>query len=314
MRTLLLATLLVLRASLPAGAADPPHAPAPDIETPATLDLPHMPDDATVAQLLWSRSPDLVEARARMETARGELLRAGFRPNPAVDATWGTIPIGPKNPAGLSSPLKNVPNYAIGLSTLVEIAKRGPRKRAANSAYEAATLDAYELLRQRWYDLREREGEVAAGRVRVEALTDLLAGAHSLTLLQRQRSARGDVAGLDADRAALDESKFDANLQDERQKLAEAVLACGRVAGVPCTPFDDASGAEAFLASGLAPPDAGDLDARPDLLALTAQRRSAECARYSAAPGSVARDRHGSRERSRRSRARSSGRGETRPA
>ena len=55
-------------------------------------------------------------------------------------------------------------------------------------------------------------------------------------------------------------------------------LACGHVAGVPCTPFDDATGAEALLARGLAPPDAGDLDARPDLRALTAQRRSAEAA------------------------------------
>ena len=87
---------------------------------------------------------------------------------------------------------------------------------------------------------------------------------------------RGDVAGLDADRAALDETKFQANLSDERQKLAEAVTECAHVAGVPCRPFADAAGAEALLASGLAPPDAGDLDARPDLRALTAQRRSAE--------------------------------------
>jgi cobalt-zinc-cadmium efflux system outer membrane protein len=119
---------------------------------------------------------------------------------------------------------------------------------------------------------------VASGRVRVAALTDLVEGAHALTVLQRQRADRGDVAGLDVDRAALDEGNFEANLQDERQKLAEAVMACTRVAGVPCVPFDDAAAAEAFLATGLAPPDAGDLDARPDLRSLTAQQHSAEAA------------------------------------
>jgi len=266
------ALLLVLLALAPAVYA----ADVPDQSAPAgPLDLAHLPDDAALAQLLWARSPDLVAARTKMAAARGEVVRAGLLPNPSLDGSWNTIPVGQTNPPGLSSPLANVPNYAVSLSTLVEIAKRGPRQQAARGALDAATLDAYELLRQRWYDLRERTAEVAAAEERVAALNDLVGDAHRLTELQRARAGRGDVAGLDADRAALDENKFQANLSDQRQKLAEAVAECGHVAGVRCEPFADAPQATAYLATGLVPPDAGDLDARPDLRSLAAQERSA---------------------------------------
>jgi outer membrane protein, heavy metal efflux system len=265
--------LFILVLATPAGAQDPSATP-PDL--PAALDLGHMPDDAMLAQLLWGRSPDLVAARAKIATARGDVVRSKLLPNPSLDASWNTIPVGKTNPPGLSAPLDNVPNYAFSLSELVEIAKRGPRQRAARSALDAATLDAYELLRQRWYDLRERIAEVAAARVRVAALTDLQTDAHRLTELQRARAARGDTAGLESDRAALEEIKYQANLSDERQKLSEALVACAHVAGVPCQPFTDASQASAYLENGIVRPESEDLEARPDLRSLAAQQQSAE--------------------------------------
>ena len=240
--TCLLALSPVARAAEPAAAPDPTAPRAEDL--PPALDLARMPDDAVMAELLWGRSPDLVAARAKIVTARGDLVRAKLLPNPSLDASWNTIPVGKTNPPGLASPIDNVPNYAFSLSELVEIAKRGPRQRAARSALDAASFDAYELLRQRWYDLRERIAEVAAARVRVAALTDLQSDAHRLTELQRARAARGDTAGLDerSRRARGDQVRG----QPER-RAAEAVrgarLVCtrgrravpavrGRVAGV----------------------------------------------------------------------------------
>src|SRR5262245_23816969 len=161
--------LLVLLALAPAVyAADVPDGSAPA----GPLDLAHLPDDGALAQLLWTRSPDLVSARTKIAAARSDVVRAETLPNPSLDASWNTIPIGQTNPPGLSSPLANVPNYAVSLSTLVEIAKRGPRRQAARGSLDAATLDAYELLRQRWYDLRERSAEVAAAEERGAALSD----------------------------------------------------------------------------------------------------------------------------------------------
>jgi len=272
--------LCVLLLAQGARAEEPPATSEPSAPRaeglPQTLDLARMPDETVLAQLLWSRSPDLVAARTKIATARGDVVRSKLLPNPSLDASWNTIPIGKTNPPGLSDPLGNVPNYAFSLSTLVEIAKRGPRQRAASSALDAATLDAYELLRQRWYDLRERIAEVAAARVRVSALTDLQSDAHRLTELQRARAARGDTAGLESDRAALEEIKYEANLSDERQKLSEALVACAHVAGVPCEPFTDLSQASAYLETGIARPESGDLEARPDLRSLAAQQQSAE--------------------------------------
>jgi len=263
--------LVFLLALAPAASAG--GAPAGE-QAPASLDLGRMPDDRTLAQLLWARSPDLVTARSKLASARSEVVRADVLPNPSLDASWNTIPVGRTNPPDLSDPLEQVPNYAVSLSMLVEIAKRGPRQRAARSGFEAAALDTYELLRQRYYDTLERIAEVAAAQVRVAALGDLVGDAHRLTELQQERTRRGDAPGVDADRAALEEDKYAGTLRDERQKLAEGLVACGHTAGVPCRPFADAKDASAYLSRGIrAAP--GDLDTRPDIRSLAAQQASA---------------------------------------
>jgi len=272
--TFLLVVALVSMASATEPPATPPGSAGAADEAPATLDLGQVPSDATLAQLLWSRSPDLVAARAKIVSAQSDVVRSKLLPNPTLDASWNTIPVGQTTPPNLSDPLNQVPNYAFSLSTLVEIAKRGPRQRAARSAYDAATLDAYELLRQRYYDLLERIAEVGAAQVRISALGDLAQSARALSQLQRDRASHGDVSGIDVEKAALEEEKYGANLSDERQKLAEALVACAHVAGVPCTEFRDARQASVFLSTGVNAPG-GDPDQRPDLRSLAAQQESA---------------------------------------
>src|SRR4051812_14561405 len=90
------------------------------------LRLSALPDDAELAAMVWQLAPELVPERGRGETARAEALRAHVLPNPALDLSWNTIPIGPTNPVGLS-PLADVPNYVVSLSTPLELGKRGPR-------------------------------------------------------------------------------------------------------------------------------------------------------------------------------------------
>ena len=112
LRPLLILTCL-LALSLVAGAAEPAAAPDPTApraeDLPPALDLARMPDDAVMAELLWGRSPDLVAARAKIVTARGDLVRAKLLPNPSLDSSWNTIPVGKTNPPGLASPIDNVP-------------------------------------------------------------------------------------------------------------------------------------------------------------------------------------------------------------
>ncbi|HXX30542.1 MAG TPA: TolC family protein [Myxococcaceae bacterium] len=244
---------------------------------PAALNLSHPPGDADLTALLWARSPDLVAAQLRVRLAGAELTRAKVWPNPGFDFLWATFPIGPTNPPGLDR-FTEVPNYTFTLNQLVELGKRAPREAAARSAREAAALDALELLRQRWFDLQERIAEIATAQIRIAALAETVANAERLAELQRQRAAKGDIAGLDADRADLEAEKFASNLGEEREKLSAALLVCSQTVGLTCLPFDSPAEASAYLngrlgIGALRPPV---LDQRPDLRSLTAQEASAE--------------------------------------
>lgn len=241
------------------------------------LELGALPGDEDLVRLLWQRSPDLVAARAKMENARGEVERAHVLPNPELDLSLNNYPVGQTNPPGLN-PWSDVVNYAVGLSEQVELGKRGPRQSSAQSAFTASRYDTFELLRQRYLDLLEKIAEVAAAEVNVAALEELAGDAARLTELQRQRANAGDTAGLDVDRAFLEEEKLQANLSDGRQRLSNALLGCSQAAGVPCLPFGGREKAEAFLDRALPVTQAPAVEERPDLKSLAAQEDSARAA------------------------------------
>ena len=243
--------------------------------SPESLDLSSSPADLQLVELLWARSPDLVTARAKLGQAEAEVTRSEVFPNPGFDFQWGTLAIGPTNPPGLDK-LRDVPNYTFTLNQPFEIGKRGPRQAASRAGREAAALDAIETLRQRWFDLLERISEIATAEIRVGALEQTVRDAQRIADLQLERQKRGDIAGLDVDRAVLDSEKYASNLGQEREKLAAALLLCAQSVGVPCRPFGSPDAARAFLTTRLAAtPPVANLDARPDLRSLQAQEASA---------------------------------------
>ncbi len=240
------------------------------------LDLATLPDDDTLARLVWEHSPDLVESRTRIAGDRATVQRSELLPNPTLDASMNTIPLGVTNPPGLDK-LNQVPNYAFGLSELIEIGKRGPRQRAAVASLEASVDDARESLRSQWFELLARIGAVACAQIRVAAMQDLVQDADRLATSEDQRAGQGDVPQLDAERAHLDAAHLRSTLEQERQALATALLECGCTAGVPCERFASPEQAQRFLASHLAlAPAQPAIDDRPDLQALQARAKSAE--------------------------------------
>jgi cobalt-zinc-cadmium efflux system outer membrane protein len=242
---------------------------------PESLDLSTSPADVQLVEILWARSPDLVAARAKLGQADAEVTRSEVFPNPGFDFQWGTLALGPTNPPGLDK-LRDVPNYTFTLNQPLEIGKRGPRQAATRAAREAALFDALEILRQRWFDLLERISEVATAEIRVGALEETVRDAQRLADLQLERQKRGDIAGLDVDRAVLDAEKYASNLGQERERLSAALLLCAQTVGLPCRPFESPDTARAFLSARLAAsPPAPNLDARPDLRSLQAQEASA---------------------------------------
>ncbi|HEX2572658.1 MAG TPA: TolC family protein [Polyangia bacterium] len=274
------ATVLLTAAALGAEPTPAPH-------VPDALRLASEPSDQELAWLLWHRSPDLEAARVRIGTAAAEVERSLLLPNPQAEFNWGTIPVGPTNPAGLDSPLSQIPNYSIALSTLVEIGKRGPRQEAARHNAQATVLDAIEQLRQRHLDLLGLLGEIAATEIRIATLSALAADAQRITAIQQRRADKGDVAQLDSDRAALEEQKLLSNLREQQSHLLEQLRFCADLTGVPCEPFGEGERANAFLERpwpGVPGQAAGDttpplpLEERPDLQSLREQERAAQAA------------------------------------
>ena len=243
--------------------------------SPEALDLSALPDERTLVQTLWLHAPELTAARARLGQAAAEVIRAEQLPNPGFDFQWGTLALGTTNPPGLDK-LRDVPNYTFTLNQPIEIGKRGPRQAASRSARDAALFDAIETLRQRWFDLLERISEVATAEIRVRALEETVGDAQRLADLQQERQRRGDIAGLDVDRAVLEAEKYASNLGQEREKLAAALLLCAQTAGLQCLPFGSPEAAGTFLAGRLAASHpVANLEQRPDLRSLQAQETAA---------------------------------------
>jgi len=245
----------------------------------ARLDLGATGDGSPLLQLLWERSSKLEGARAQARAAVAEVERARLFPNPGLDLSWNTIPLGETNPPGLPEPLLNVPNYAAALSMLVELGKRGPRLTAAEERAAAALEDVRDALDQDYFDLLAHAGEIAAAQLRIASLQDLAKDAARLTELQQARTRAGDASGLDADRASLEEEKLVGSLGQERARLQGELRACSELAGVPCLPFPGVPEAEAFLGRDAAAGGAANSpEDRPDLRSLEHQRAAAAAA------------------------------------
>jgi cobalt-zinc-cadmium efflux system outer membrane protein len=244
-------------------------------QSPQVLDLSTTDNSAVLAGQVWESSPDLQAARGRIAGARADLSRAHFLPNPGLDLSLNTIPVGPTNPADLQDPILNVPNVGVGLSILLEIGKRGPRQDAAHETLRSTVLDVLEQVRQKVLAVEEAISEVAAAEVRVATLIELAADATQLTRLQRQRSEKGDTSPLDADRAQLEEESTITELGEARAGLEEALRTCSELVGLPCLPFGDRARAATWLERTF-DSTTQDFSKRPDVQSLDAARASAE--------------------------------------
>lgn len=245
------------------------------------MHLSALPGDAELGRWLWDRAPALASARARVQVARAQITRSQALPNPSLDLSWNTIPVGETNPGELDAPLQNIPSYAVFLSQPFELGKRGPRQRAARHGAEAALWDAIEQLRQTWLDLQMVIARAASSEQRIAALTGLAEDAGKLSELQRRRAEKGDVANLEYERARLEEERLRSSLAEERHKLEVALTDCARLTGAVCEPFGQAERAQAFFDAAVSRSREGveSLQARvaerPDVKSLAASEEAA---------------------------------------
>lgn len=234
-------------------------------------------NDAELSRLVWERSVDLQGARVRIAQARADAARARLLPNPSLDVSYNTIPVGPHNPA--SEPFLSIPNLATGVSELVELGKRGPRQASTSQFARAVGFDAIEELRQRFFDVKELYADIATSQARIASFSQLVEGAARLTELEQARATSGEASTLDLDRARLEEAKLRSNLAEENERLRAGLRGCTLALGDACEPFTDSAAAAAFLEALAGSAVEGKFEARPDLLSLQAQQEGALAAR-----------------------------------
>jgi len=204
-------------------------------------------DEAKLTGLLWEQSPEVVEARRSAGIAASEVTRAHQYPNPALDFTWGTIPVGPSNPADLHDPIGNVPNYNVGLSELFEIAKRGPRQAATAAEFEASHAQAMAMLATRFFDLMDTIGRIARSQVRATVINGQVNASKRMLELDRARASKGDLAGVDVQRSEVEHERLVAAREAARTDMEAARAACAAIIAAACPPFESGKAARRFL-------------------------------------------------------------------
>jgi cobalt-zinc-cadmium efflux system outer membrane protein len=231
-----------------------------------------------LADLARRRGSGIQAALAVADSLESEREQAFLWPNPTLDFTWGTIPLGSPNPPGLESPLLNVPSYAVGLSYLFEIGKRKPRQRRAEAQVRAARFDVDAAVRELALKIAAALGKAAAARVRQEGLAGLVAQARDSVEIARIRVRGGHGTPLEVDRAELELNRLEQQVLATRGEEVAVLAGCSALLGLRCRPFASGADARAFLLAWLrrAERPVPALEARPDLRALDAARLAAE--------------------------------------
>ncbi len=239
-------------------------------------------DELALAQLLWERAAEVLQARTALEQGRSALLRARTYPNPSLEGAWSAVPIGKTNPPGLSDRLDRVPNYSVGLAELIEIGKRQPRIAARSHDVERLSAEAQAVLGDRFFALLETIGTIATNQRRVGVLEEQIRDGNELLELDRARANRGEIAPLDVDVAEVEQARLRALRDSAEASLLQAQTDCSALLSLPCPRFPNEEAAWQFLVQTYRSVPATDptmeevLQQRPDARALQAAIAAAQ--------------------------------------
>jgi len=238
-------------------------------------------DEQRLGDLLWNRSLEVRQARGQVALAASEVTRAQLYPNPDLEFTWGTIPIGQTNPPDLKNPLAHVPNYGVVLSELLELFKRDPRRQASEAELSAARYESQAVYADRFFDLLHSLGEMAKSKLKASLLDGQIDVYDALLSLERQRLGKGDIAAVDVDREEVERARLAAARDSAQAELETARAECAALLATDCPPFATGDDAGEFLR---VPAEAefpaawsNDIEARrPDIAALGAAGDAAD--------------------------------------
>lgn len=237
----------------------------------ADLDLP------SLLRVVRDHAPTLQQDHLSVDLSQADARQSRLIDNPVLDAAVGTIPIGTPNPPDLPHPLRNIPNYGVGLSVHPDLARRSAKIDRAAFLVTAADAQRRSSVRGQAIQLLRTLGDLAVASLRLSADLRLTAQSKAALQLARERVKTGFGPPLDADRAEIELLRLEQQIAADQGDILTAQAACGQFVGSRCAAFSDEQEARKFLARWIVRAEtlSPQIEARPDLQALEAQRSAA---------------------------------------
>ncbi|MFO7694576.1 MAG: TolC family protein [Vicinamibacterales bacterium] len=270
MRGLAAAFVLTAALSWPAAAQVTPGQ-ADTARVPARLTL----DEAV--RLAESRSPAILEARARVAVAEADALGAPKRPNPSLDVEFRGYPLFESN----LPPFLDNQELTIAIDQEFEPGdRRRWRNEAAQFGVQASAAESLDVLRRLRLEVQRAYFLVVLAEADDEAAKATLEDIDRMLSINRARFEEGELSGVELRRLQVERHRFADEARVVQLALANTRSRLLALLGVrPLDqPFD---AADTLPDSGALPsvapdPASRDVSARPDLQALRLGEQRAE--------------------------------------
>lgn len=181
----------------------------------------------TVEQLIESaqqKRADLLAARQNLATAEARILGAKQRPNPTLEAEYGSARI-------LGGEAES--DFSVGVSQVIETGGRRSR-RIAVAELELAQARASVLALERSIaaNIRQNYARAVAAARQLDVLEKLLVADAELVRVTEARLNEGDAAPLDLNVVRVENDRLRVSIVEGRSELETAVLELKTLAGL----------------------------------------------------------------------------------
>jgi len=232
--------LLALSAATLAGVVARPRASLADDALPPVRAL--LSDPSQLATWLREHDPATLAAREKV-TAQAELAeQSAVIPNPQAQLGVGGIVLGVNrqvdamgNPIAGPTGLNQTTNVAVGISELIELGKRGPRRNAADLRTREAGESAVGTLGSRLNGATTTLGNLAYLAAKHALLAQNLADGRALQGHEQDRLKKGYLSGADYERIELDTDEIELQLHRAETDVAVALSTCSATLFAPCS-------------------------------------------------------------------------------
>ncbi len=170
----------------------------------------------SLIQLGGSRRADLLAARQRLAIAAGKLVQVGFRPNPTLDAEYGS----PKFLGG-----EPQSDFSVGVTQIFELGgKRSKRVAVAELELQQIRAEISALERRLAVEIRTAYGNAIAAARQLDILEKLIAADEEIVRVTEARLKEGDVAPLDVNLVKVEADRLRIQVIQTKSELETQLL------------------------------------------------------------------------------------------